>query len=665
LPIGREAAELVSLVGAVFLVTVFAKAVLAHAVLANAAIPPQIVDSNWVASGARILASCAEDGAVGLACLLIGAVAFRWTARSRWRRLVRPLIYLSTVLALVFLAINVHLFGQMRSFLTLSHVQFAGGLDMERSVAEAITPGVKVLLVLLPLGTFAVHAWWFWAFPDWWQRAALSICRPAILLPAIAFLVIGSGEARSSYFSATGSDFAQNPHLLFARSCLVHPDLGLMAETTEEDEIDFQPGRPELTPNLLARPPKNLVVIVLESVPTCYLDLYGSALPVTPRLCRLKEKGILFENFYATANYTIASALPLFASTYNDIRSHSTPEAHPDFPVPGAAGWLRKQGFQTYFLAAGGAGTWESYRQGKMVDFYLKADQFQLARDPRQPFWSKTGNPRRFLGDAYLDQALFQDAKRVLHEAGGQRFFLMLWNYASHYAYYPEAGPEQFHEEHFPPAVRSDPVLKEEFIRYLRTIWSVDRFIGDFYDELERLGLAEDTLVAITADHGEAFGQHGYRFHGTTLHEEEVHVPLLLLCPRLAPLGPHNSSVGSHIDLWPTLMDICGLPCDPRWQGHSLFRKLPREQQRAYFYRVDILLGLREGQHKYIFNFRDQREQLFDLDIDPGERVNLAEDSPDLCRLLRRRLSAWVQFQHRWTRSGSAGPSIAVGRAAR
>src|SRR6516164_3635705 len=75
---GRELGELLSLAVAVCLAVVVAKGVLAHTVLANAAMPPQIVDGDGLASWARILASCAEDSAAVLGCLLAAGLAFRW-----------------------------------------------------------------------------------------------------------------------------------------------------------------------------------------------------------------------------------------------------------------------------------------------------------------------------------------------------------------------------------------------------------------------------------------------------------------------------------------------------------------------------------------------------------------------------------------------------------
>jgi arylsulfatase A-like enzyme len=386
---------------------------------------------------------------------------------------------------------------------------------------------------------------------------------------------------------------------------------------------------------------------VLESVGAPYLDLYGSPLPVTPGLCRLRDKGIVFENFYATANHSIASALPLFGSTYNDVRTTATVLEHPRFPIPAASTWLKGHGYRTYFLGAGGKRSWEYFRN--MTPAFISAGQFDVARDVRHPFWAACPDAGRFLADDYLDRAVFADARRVLRAARGEKFFLMVWNYGTHYPY-RDGVAETFDERHFPPAVRHDPARREGFAAYLRSVRRADACIAEFYTELERLGLADDTLVVVTADHGEAWGQHGFTFHGSSLYEEEVRVPLLLLCPRLARLGPRRRVVGSHIDLWPTVADGCGLPADPRWQGRSLLGGDPRESRRAFFYRAGGLLGVREGKYTLLWDVRGGRRRLFDVEADPGERTNVARGHPDLCVRLQQRLRDWANFQARLTR---------------
>ncbi len=133
-----------------------------------------------------------------------------------------------------------------------------------------------------------------------------------------------------------------------------------------------------------------------------------------------------------------------------------------------------------------------------------------------------------------------------------------------------------------------------------------------------------------------------------------MHVPLVFLCPKLANLGPRRSTVGSHVDLWPTIADVLGFEPQPQWQGHSLFAAIDDSQRRAYFSRVGAYgsgLGVREGRYKYIFDYDDNAEMLFNMQDDPGELHNLAASEPDYCLELRRRLRDWTLFQPGYLKS--------------
>ena len=105
--------------------------------------------------------------------------------------------------------------------------------------------------------------------------------------------------------------------------------------------------------------------------------------------------------------------------------------------------------------------------------------------------------------------------------------------------------------------------------------------------------------------------------------------------------GQRTDTVGSQIDLNPTVLHLLGIDPPGVWQGHSLF--LPDRPPRAYFYAAndDYLLGVRDGKWKYIYDVTRGKDELYDLSKDPTEQVNLAREQRDLCRQLRRRLAAW------------------------
>jgi arylsulfatase A-like enzyme len=174
----------------------------------------------------------------------------------------------------------------------------------------------------------------------------------------------------------------------------------------------------------------------------------------------------------------------------------------------------------------------------------------------------------------------------------------------------------------------------------------MDRQLGRLFDGLRERGLDDDVIVVITGDHGEAFGDpHGNWGHTGKIYEEDVNVPLIVWSPRLFQHPARSDAIGAHVDLNPTVLDLLGLSCPPDWQGRSLFSQHRRD--RAYFFGLldSILLGVREGDHKYIYDVTSGHERLFNVKIDPQEQQNIAHRHPGHSQRLRQRLSAWTSSE--------------------
>ncbi len=159
---------------------------------------------------------------------------------------------------------------------------------------------------------------------------------------------------------------------------------------------------------------------------------------------------------------------------------------------------------------------------------------------------------------------------RWLLENRRRRPFLFLHTFEVHTPYTPDeayAGyfedlpAELAHQREMPP--RFSAVLHDREIRYL------DDEFRRFFERLEAAGVFEDTLLVVMADHGEAFLEHGYAFHGGGLHDEILHVPLILYGPGI-PAGRRVAEAVGLIDLMPTLLDLLELPPSPAAMGRSL-----------------------------------------------------------------------------------------------
>ena len=148
-------------------------------------------------------------------------------------------------------------------------------------------------------------------------------------------------------------------------------------------------------------------------------------------------------------------------------------------------------------------------------------------------------------------------------------------------------------------------------------------------------------------DHGEAFAQHeGNVGHTLFIYEENVHVPLVVAAPGLFLKQQRIHRAASLIDIAPTVLDLLGFTPEGQYQGRSLLEGL---NQMALFY-ADYSVGwsgLRDGRWKFILDLDSRRASLFDLSIDPEERLDLSRRFPDRTSAYEEHLRAWSSAQKR------------------
>ncbi len=168
-----------------------------------------------------------------------------------------------------------------------------------------------------------------------------------------------------------------------------------------------------------------------------------------------------------------------------------------------------------------------------------------------------------------------------------------------------------------------------------------DHLLGEFWKTVEELGLAEDLLVVIFSDHGEAFMEHGYISH-RTIHEEILHVPLIVRLPGGEPSGVRIERQIEGIDLTPSLLELCGFEIPDYFQGRSWVPDLYGRAQPAVDAWSELaspgtdMAALRRGKWKLIALPSENRgASLFDLEADPLEKSNRYAELTDMAEDLR------------------------------
>lgn len=387
--------------------------------------------------------------------------------------------------------------------------------------------------------------------------------------------------------------------------------------------------------------PKNVIVIVLESVGMKYLSLYGSRYDTTPNLVAESKHAAVFDRMYAHAPYTFCSFMAVNFSIYpgapwcyapGDVFE---PRGKKELP-PTLASLLQPKGWRTAYLHNGDM-DWGG--ESVMLDDsgYETVEDYRKWNVPQLTSW---GTEDHFMFDRLI---------QWIDEKPGQPFLAYCWTDQTHNPYAQRPGTRKL--DFFgaqPPKAHAQALAK-----YLNVLHETDGHIGRLFAALRERGLADDTLVVVTGDHGEAFADpHDQQGHGFTVYDEEVHVPFMIWNPRLFPEGCRLDQVGGHVDLNPTVADLLGVDIPDEWQGYSLF--VPDRPDRTFFVANvdDYYLGIREGRWKYFFE-SENGEALYDLDSDPSEQTNAINLQPALAHRLRQRVAAWLSFEDQFLHGAS------------
>jgi arylsulfatase A-like enzyme/Flp pilus assembly protein TadD len=357
-------------------------------------------------------------------------------------------------------------------------------------------------------------------------------------------------------------------------------------------------------PVLGAAAESNVLLITVDTLRPDRLSCYSAAFVKTPEVDALAARGALFERAYAHNPTTLpshANILTGMTPPFHGVSENSKSKL-PDACLT-MAEWLRTKGYAT--AAFIGAFPLDS-RFGLDQGFDTYDDSFPSPS-------TRTGmTAERRAGD------VIKAASAWIAGREG-KWFCWVHLFDPHAPYAP---PEPFSSRY-----KSDPYSGEAAY--------VDSELGRLFGMFRAAGLLERTFVILTADHGESLGEHGEMTHSYFAYDSTIHVPLVIAGPGI---GPARVGAGvSHIDIFPTVCELAGIPAPGGLQGRSLgglMKGGKRAERPIYFESLEPYLnkgcaplrGFIEGKFKYVDS---PVPEFYDLAADLGERANLA-DKTDL-----------------------------------
>ncbi len=586
----------------------------------------------------RALAACFQDVLVILVILLLHLATLRIFDHSRvvTRRVIHLTfagIYFLTRLVLVANVLSLTTTGTMFEFYALSYL-FTNKIYMVATILPFFFTNSKVIflalcLVIVPV---LVHV----------AAQHFANLRFAHCFAAAVALAVSTG-ALSGMLTEQADRFAQ---VYKTRNPIVSQITDVLWPSTMRKQLE---GEENIDPEAAALigphdwlPPPvvdhaacckgmSIVLVTIDSVPQNTLsraqvlankDRY-------PNLAKLYRRSLAFDRFYANYPSSTETNGVMTGSVYASntaVRTSVTEWTGRD--VATLPRLLHDNGYVTAHFMSG------DLRYDGVKEFF-KEQKFSTLHDS---YDLTCGAEHALLRSVYThigDECIASAAAQWIVAGADKPSFLWVWFSNAHAPYFVTGM--------LPTRTDRRSKARQEL-----AIRELDAALGTVLTALEQKNKLEKTIIILHSDHGEAFGEHGTFFHGSSLYEEQVHIPFLISAPGL-PQDQATDVLGSTIDFAPTVAAMVGLQAPPTWQGRNLLSE--QKPERAYFTALSAgrMAGYREGDRKYILSSLDDQPYFYDLRNDPEERSPQQLSGME-ARIVAARLNAFIRHRNglRW-----------------
>jgi arylsulfatase A-like enzyme len=445
----------------------------------------------------------------------------------------------------------------------------------------------------------------------------------------------------------------------------------------------------------------NIILIVMDTVRADHLSCYGYFRKTTPNIDKIANQGVLFENAFSAAPWTPPSHASIFSGRYPSDHKTIGRNISLNKDVPVIPEILSQKHYRTIGITCCRMLNHES---GFSRGFDKYVDVSAARKTTRDVMQSITRGPDK---GAYLANATIKKLlKEHIQKNKQQPFFMFINYFESHTPYDP---PRPFKSKFCNKLTQSKIYLNEFILRKflaktterfadnnldisrLQFIasggggfsfaakklsisdkeWAVvkswydgeinylDSRIGELISFLKDSGIFENTILVLTADHGEIFGEHGLAVHPLCLYDSVLRVPLIFSGPPIANHGKRLSQIVSTVDIFPTILDIAGVKASDKIAGRTLYPFNERQTHKSICaeygglhllslrakYVLEELNKIDQGckcvrtdNYKYIYSV--DKEELYDVKNDPAEKVNLISKLPEKAQSLKKELQS-------------------------
>jgi arylsulfatase A-like enzyme len=520
------------------------------------------------------------------------------------------------------------------------------GPMLVRGIALAAWVLLAVTLLYAALGPLFVTRFIVW-WRGWPGRSPSSVGPEKIFLSiSLGLCLLGLGLASLSlredlnpydeYLQLTGQESKRVTHL---NKPLVRDPLANVVVSAAEELRREEPQNLAAYPSLTDSPPasllpmgsqqRNVALIFLESTRAQSVSPYNEDLETTPFMNELAKRSLLAERAYGSVPYTSKSNVAVNCGIFPNpvqVSYGLAPEASSGgIPAKCLPDLLKDQGYGTAYFTTSEK-DFEDF--GDLVNNFGYEELYSYESMDKQDY----GRMR----DEGLsgDEAMLEPSEEWLTEQkeSGEPF---LAAYLTGVTHYPYLVPDSYEQEKF--------AEDEDLNRYLNAIRLQDMFLESLFEQYRDLGLYEDTVFVILADHGEGFGEHGLYTHGNIPYEEGLKIPIIIHDPKRFEDGARVRAPVSQIDVLPTIAELLGYEIDGgAYQGNSFLSSLPEDRPLMFScWSAEQCLASLEGNEKYIYHYDNRPDELFDISEDPLEQENLASERQEEVERRRSELLAW------------------------